>query len=119
LTDSERANRESLVLAEKELAKNPRDSKVRINLAYLAARLGDPSRAESEIAQALRLSPSDADVLWMAACAYEALGQRNGALSLLASAPDEVLINLSRWPDVADLSRDPRFIQLLAARQIK
>jgi serine/threonine protein kinase/tetratricopeptide (TPR) repeat protein len=117
--DSERANRNALALVEKEMTWNPRDGKIRSSLAYLCARLGDQRRAESEIAQALQLSPGDADVNWMAAWTYEALGQRQKALDILSSSPDGVLASLSRWPDMADLSKDPRFQSLLAARQIR
>ena len=116
---SEHANHRGLELAETEMRNNPRNGYTRSHLAYLCALLGDRRRAESEIAQALQLSPNDADVRWQAVITYEALGNRKGTLDLLSSSPNEVIAELSRWPDLADLHRDSRFLQLLAARQIK
>ena len=117
--ESERANRRGLALAEKEMTLDPRDGKVRSVLAYLCARIGDQRRAESEISQALRLSPAEAAVLWNAAVTYEALGQRTNTLDLLSTAPEGVLASIRAWPDVADLSKDPRFLHLVAVRHIK
>jgi Flp pilus assembly protein TadD len=113
--ESERANRRGLELAEAEMRKNPRSGYVRSFLAYLCARLGDRRRAESEIAQALQLSPNDADVRWASATTYEALGRRDDTLAILSACSHEELAIMSRFPDLADLDRDPRFIQLLAS----
>ena len=117
--DAERANRRGLALAEEEMIKNPRSGYVRSHLAYLCARLGDRRRAESEIAQAMQQAPSDANTLWMAAVTFEALGKRNETLSVLARSPAGVLADLSRWPDVADLRQDSRFLELLTSHGIK
>ena len=101
------------------MAKNPRDGYVRSALGYLVGRLGDARRAESEIVQALRLSPADADTRFIAALTYEALGRRQDTLAVLDASPKDVIADLNRWPEVDDLHRDPRFIQLLASHQIK
>jgi eukaryotic-like serine/threonine-protein kinase len=119
LTESGQANRQALELAEKELTHDPRNGVIRSHVAYLCARLGDRQRAASEIAQALQLSPNDADTRWAAAITYEALGQRADTLAVLQASPEGVLADLSRWPDVADLHKDPRFLQLVASHQIK
>ena len=112
--DSERAYRRALDLVERDIADNPRNGSVRSDLGYLCAQLGDKRRARSEIAQALQQSPNDAQAHWEAAATYEALGARDDALSVLAASPAGVLADLNRWPDVADLHADPRFIDLLA-----
>ena len=117
--ESDQATRRALELAEKDLTQDPRNGKIRSHLAYFCARLGDRQRAASEISQALQLSPNDADTRWAAAVTYEALGQRENTLAVLNESPDGVLADLSRWPDVADLHKDPRFIQLLASHQLK
>ena len=117
--ESDRASRRALELAEKEMTQDPRNGKIRSHLAYICARLGDPQRAASEIAQAMQLSPNDPDTSWVAAVTYEALGQRENTLAVLKGSPEGVLADLSRWPDVADLHKDPRFLQLLASHQLK
>jgi tetratricopeptide (TPR) repeat protein/TolB-like protein len=117
--ESAEANRKGLELAEKEMSRDPRNSRVRSRLAYLCARRNERGRAESEIAQALQLSPNDADTVWFAAVTWEALGRRDETLKLLTTAPPGVLRDLSHWPDVADLAKDPRFINLLASGQMK
>ena len=117
--EADDADRHGLVLAEKEMALDPRNGKARSDLAYLCAQLGDRSRAESEIAQALQLSSNDADTRWMAALTYEALGQRDNTLAVLSASPAGVLADVSRFPDVADLRKDARFQQILASHQLK
>jgi len=114
-SDARSAYRSGRELAEAEVIKNPRNGSVRAHLAYLCTKLGDQRRAESEIAQSLQQSPNDSDTRWMAAITYEALGRRDDALSVLAASPPSVLADVSRWPDVADLQRDSRFLQLLAS----
>jgi tetratricopeptide (TPR) repeat protein len=117
--ESDRASRQALELAEKDLTQDPRNGVIRSHLAYLCARLGASQRAASEIAQALQLSPNDADTRWAAAITYEALGQRENTLAVLNQSPGGVLADLSHWPDVAELHKDSRFLQLLASHQLK
>jgi Flp pilus assembly protein TadD len=117
--ESEQTNRRGLALAEAEIARNPRSGYVESLMAYLCAQLGDRRRAESEIKRALQLSPNDADVRWMTALTYEALGKRESTLAALSAAPAELIADVSRWPDVADLRHDPRFVQLLRSNPIE
>jgi len=113
--ESQRANQRGFELAETEISKNPRSGYVRSFLAYLSASLGDHARAESEIKQALELSPNDTDTRWMAVLTYEALDQRRATLDLLSTSSAEFLADVSRWPDLAELHRDSRFQQLSPA----
>jgi serine/threonine protein kinase/tetratricopeptide (TPR) repeat protein len=117
--ESGSANRKGLAAVENELAQNPRGVNVRSILAYLCTRLGCRTRAESEVAQAVRLSPNDSDTLLVAAFTYAALGKKDSLLALLGTAPKAVVADFNRWPDVADFARDPRFKQLLRSRQIQ
>ena len=117
--EAENANRQGLALTEAEVAQDPRSGYVRSFLAYFCARLGQTTRAESETAQALQLSPNDADTREMAALTYEALGRREDTLGLLTASSTEMIADLNRWPDVADLRKDPRYLQLLASRHIQ
>ena len=116
---SRQAYQRSLDLADKELARDPRDGLVRSRVAYLCARLGKRERANSEIAQAMRLSPEDANARDMAVDVYEALAGREDTLAILRASPDAVIFDAIRWPDLADLHQDSRFQQLLASRHIK
>jgi Tfp pilus assembly protein PilF len=117
ITDAERAYRRAFELAEAEMANNPRNGYARACLAYVAAWLGDRRRAESEIAQALQFSSTDNDTRRMAVKTYEALRKRDDSLAVLAASPPDVIADVSRYPDLADLRADRRFIKLLAAHE--
>jgi serine/threonine protein kinase/Flp pilus assembly protein TadD len=113
------ANLRGVRAAESRIAKNPRQAWVRSSLAFLCVNLGERSRAASEIAQALSLGPNDSDVQFRAVLTYEFLNRRDDALAILAAAPAGNLADVNRWPDLADLHTDPRFLDLLAARGIR
>ncbi len=119
LEKAARANRRGLQLAESEMAKNPREGSARSFLAYLCASLAERDRAESEIAQALLLSPNDAATRGMAVLTYEMLGNRQESLAILDGSSTEIVADLNRWPDLADLHRDSRFQELLTSRGIR
>jgi hypothetical protein len=59
------------------------------------------------------MAPDNASVLRQATIGYEALGQRQKSLAILARAPRSLLLELSRQPDVTGLRQDRRFQQLL------
>ena len=109
--EADDADRHGLVVAEK--GDGPRPSQregARFNLAHRCAQLGDRSRAESEIAQALQLSSNDADTRWMAALTYEALWparQHSGRLE--RRVPCGRTRRCQPLPDVADLRKMPVF----------
>ena len=109
----------SFELAEKEISYNPRDALLRSRLAFLCARLGNQARAESEIGQALQLSPDDVNTRDMAVRVYETLNRRDDSIAMLRNSPDEVLLSARYWPDLADLHKESRFKDLLAQRGIK
>jgi Tfp pilus assembly protein PilF len=117
VTDSERANLRGLAVAEAELMKNPRNGAARGGIAYLCARLGDKRRAEFEVAQALSIAPNDSTTRWMALLTFEALGRRDDSLSLLKAESYAVLADVSRFPDLAGLAKDPAFQNLLAVKR--
>jgi Flp pilus assembly protein TadD len=117
--ESEEAFRNALELAGQELGRNPRDGRTRSHLAFVCARLGDSKRAETEIAQAPVQSPDDAQVRFMAVATFEAMGRRDDALKILNTFSYPELADVNRWPDLADLSQDSRFLQLFASRQTK
>jgi eukaryotic-like serine/threonine-protein kinase len=117
--EANEAYRKGATLAETELSKNSRDGIVRARLAYLYARLGERSRAESDAALALQLSPGSVEVTRWVVMAYEAAGDRQRALSLAENAPGESLRRLNWSPDVADLRADPRYLQLMQSHHIQ
>lgn len=112
------AFRRGIAVAERDL-KDPRNGRERADLAYLAVKLGDRQRAASEIAQALQLWPDHTETRWMAALTYEALGRRDDTLGLLARSPAAMVHQLNRYPEVAELRRDPRFLQVLASKHVQ
>jgi Flp pilus assembly protein TadD/predicted Ser/Thr protein kinase len=111
------AFKQGLRAAETEMAKNPRSGYVRSFLAYLCTATGDRERAESEVAQALQLSPTNADVRWIAVLTDEALGRRDAALAVLNGSTAEDIANVNRWPDAEALRADARFQELLATKR--
>jgi tetratricopeptide (TPR) repeat protein len=117
--DALRAYGRSLELAEGEIARDPGDGAIRSRVAYLYARLGDRRRAESEIAQALQLSPKSADTRIAAVWTYEALGNREASLAALRDSSDSVVAATLRRTDLADLHHDSRFQEVARSRQIK
>jgi eukaryotic-like serine/threonine-protein kinase len=117
--DSEAANRRGQEAAEAAMPRNPRDGYPRAIRGYFAAVLGDGIRAESETAQALNLAPDDAETRWVTILTYEALARRESSLAVLAHSSRQQVMDVNRWPDLADLRHDSRFLQLLADFNLK
>ena len=111
------AYRRSLGMAEKELAASPRDGLLRSRVSYLCARLKQPERAESEVAQALGVATPSSDTLEAAVWTYEALGEREKSLEILRSS--HVKVDVGQRSDVAGLRQDSRFQQLVALGKAK
>jgi Flp pilus assembly protein TadD len=103
-------------MARDEVTGNPRDAASRGLLAFLYALLGDSSEAQFEASQALSLEPENAIVLRDAVLMHEILHQREEALRLLQRAPQSLLAELNRLPDVKSLQQDPRFQELIQTR---
>jgi tetratricopeptide (TPR) repeat protein len=112
------AYRRAMDLEEGDLSRDPRNSQNRAFAGYLAARLNDRSRAETEVGQALQLTPVEADSRYLAALTYETIDLRDKALGALRAATRESLLDIGRRPDMAEFSRDSRFQSLIAAAVI-
>jgi tetratricopeptide (TPR) repeat protein len=98
-------------LASADLALNPQSPQTRAYFAYFCARLGDKPRAKQEISQAMSLAPGNNEVLEEAVEIYELFGDRDHSIALLPQFTLAELKEISRQPDLADFSRDPRFKQ--------
>ncbi|MCU1235352.1 MAG: serine/threonine protein kinase with repeat [Candidatus Solibacter sp.] len=106
------AYQRGMELALEELKQNPKRGYTRAFVGYFAARLGDRSRAKDEIEQALQSAPADVKVIRRAVLTYQALGEIEQAFDVMGNATPEVLGELGRHPDLAELRRDARFAQL-------
>jgi tetratricopeptide (TPR) repeat protein len=111
------AYRKGVAKADAQLAKNSRDGIVRARLAYMCSRLNERSRAESEAGLAQLDSRGSVEVIRYLIMTYEVLGERDHALALAQTAPEEALQRLSRSPDMADLRADSRFQALMKSHQ--
>jgi tetratricopeptide (TPR) repeat protein len=114
-----KAYRKALERARQEVLRNPQAAEDRSCAAYLLARLGKRQEAEYEISQALALPAVDEQVRRMAVLTYEALGRREEALSLLKDASLAAIMDIGGSPDMAELRRDPRFLELVDERKLK
>ena len=99
------------------LLRDPSNAAARARLAYAMVRIGKRELAADDALQAARLAPSEYPVLFWSLMTLEALGRRGDAFPLLASASHERLRELRRQPDLAEFTRDPRFIALFEASQ--
>ncbi len=112
-----RANYEKAVsIATSKLQVNPEDPQVLSYLANYSAMLGDKAAANKYIQEALKLAPTDGDVLFRAAVVYNHLGQTDDALSFLKKATS---VGYSRaiirdTPDFANLRQNSEFRSLTA-----
>ena len=101
----------AVALAERELGVNPRDGEVLLDLANYHADLKDPARARQYLQRGLRLAGNDANLLFLAATAYQQLGDRDQALFWLRRAVDAGYSReeIAHVPELASLRQDPRF----------
>jgi serine/threonine protein kinase/tetratricopeptide (TPR) repeat protein len=106
------AYRKGLALASAHLEINPNSYQARAYMAYIQARLGQNGNARSGIAQAMQSPDKDKQILLCAILTYEALGDREQALKLVNQIPTGMKITIQHHPDLADLRRDLRYIQV-------
>jgi len=104
--------RKALELVRADMRANPDRGQSRAFVAYLEMRLGEESRAREDMAEALQSWPNDNQVILFAVEMYEGLGQRQKALGVLNNATRALLDQIIRHPDLAGISRDPRFIDI-------
>ncbi|MFL6312123.1 MAG: protein kinase domain-containing protein [Terriglobales bacterium] len=108
------AYQQLLLLTSEQIQRNPASGSIRAFRAYALARLGRRRDAKEEIAQALQSAANDNQLIRNGVLTYETLGMRDLALNAAGQASPEAIIAIKNYPDLADFSRDPRFIQLMA-----
>jgi serine/threonine protein kinase/Flp pilus assembly protein TadD len=117
--DKARRFREMEVLIlERQLETVPEDVRARVLLAADYANLGRKEDAIRHAEMAVALRPSDANVLYNAACTYGVLGRKSEAVELIRRAKDAGYANTD-WPridpDLTCIHDDPDFQSLFPA----
>jgi tetratricopeptide (TPR) repeat protein len=117
IADAERLrNREREVLVE-QLQRFPDDVRARILLACDLAILGQQDEAVQHIKIAMAMRPTDANILYNAACSYGVLKMKKDALDAFRRCVHAGYHN-ARWatqdPDLTILHADPEFLKLVA-----
>ena len=105
---------------ENDAARDPRNAVVlAAPFRVLLRPSGRPRRGSQEVARALQIPPTAPRHDLPAALSLQALSRRKRTLEVLYSAPSEVLMDLSRWPDVTDLElRTPAWSGLLVSQRL-
>jgi serine/threonine protein kinase/tetratricopeptide (TPR) repeat protein len=109
------AYQKAIDLGKERLEINPRDTTVLGFTADYYAMLDQDRPAREQMDQALKIAPTDADLLFRAAILYNHLGNIDKALDFLAKSE---ALGCSRTlirdtPDFDDLKNDPRFGAIL------
>jgi len=100
--------------AHETLKVNENDADAIISLAGFNARVGNDEAARSYINRALVLAPENSAVMYLAAAAYEYLGEREEALRYIEDAIQSgySISEIRGQPELQDLIADPRFREL-------
>jgi non-specific serine/threonine protein kinase len=119
IADAERLrNREREVLAE-QLQRFPDDVRARILLACDLATLGQQDEAVQHIKIAVAMRPTDANILYNAACGYGVLRMKAEAMSTFKRCIEAGYYNAgwaTKDPDLGILHDDPEFQKLVVTR---
>jgi serine/threonine protein kinase/Tfp pilus assembly protein PilF len=122
IADAERLrNREREVLLE-QLQRFPDDVRARILLACDLAILGQNDEAVQHIKIAVAMRPTDANILYNAACAYGQLRMKSEALSVFRRCVEAGYHNAiwaTKDPDLEILHDDPEFQKLVTFDRFK
>jgi len=105
------AHLRAIELMKGQLAINPNDANLRVDLAGSFAALKDESNALVHVAQARRIVPNDSRILYKAVYVYLDLGRKDQAANALDLALQNgySLAEVRESPDLAALLKDPRF----------
>jgi serine/threonine protein kinase/Flp pilus assembly protein TadD len=119
IADAERLRRREKEVLEHQLQQFPDDVRARILLAADLANLGQPEDAVLHVRIAVAMRPTDANVLYNAACTYGLLGMKVDALAHFRRSIEAGYSNTD-WctndPDLKILHDDPEFKRLVTER---
>src|SRR5271168_4690051 len=122
MADAERLRRREMEVLEEQLQQFPDDVRARTLLAADLAIFGRPDDAVRHVRIAVAMRPSDANVLYNAACTFGLLKMKADALATLKRSLDAGYYNVdwcTKDPDLAILHDDPEFQSLLKRPQNK
>ena len=122
MADAERLRRREMEVLLDQLQHFPDDVRARILLAADLAILGDAEGASMHAKIAVAMRPSDANILYNAACTYGLLGMKREALDAFRRSVEAGYFNTA-WctqdPDLKILHDDPEFKKLVGERARK
>jgi serine/threonine protein kinase/Flp pilus assembly protein TadD len=122
MADAERLRRREVEVLQDQLQHFPDDVRARVLLAADLANFGDPDGAAMQVKIAVAMRPSDANVLYNAACTYGVLGMKAESLDAFRRAVEAGYSNTD-WsrqdPDLKILHDDPEFKKLAGERARK
>jgi len=119
VADAERLRRREREVLEAQLQRFPDDVRARILLAADQASAGQTDDALMHVKIAVAMRPTDANVLYNAACCYGLLSMKIDALDTFRRCVEAGYSNLN-WclkdPDLRILHDDPEFRKLISSR---
>jgi len=120
IADAERLRRREVEVLQDQLQHFPDDVRARVLLAADLANFGDADGAAMQVKIAVAMRPSDANVLYNAACTYGILGMKAESLEAFRRAVESGYSNTD-WsrqdPDLKILHDDPEFKKLAGERK--
>jgi serine/threonine protein kinase/cytochrome c-type biogenesis protein CcmH/NrfG len=120
MADAERLRRREMEVLQDQLQHFPDDVRARVLLAADLATAGDAGGAVMHVKIAVAMRPTDANVLYNAACTYGLLGLKADAMDTFRRSVEAGYSNAD-WcrqdPDLKILHDDPEFLKLLEQRR--
>jgi serine/threonine-protein kinase len=116
------AYQHAIQLAREEIAKDPNQTAVRVNLAAYLAKIGDKDGALKELKPVEQAHNPDPSGLYTTALVYELCGKRDQALDALLAAVNagQDLNDIKNEPEFVSLRADPRYhLRILSAAASK
>jgi serine/threonine protein kinase/Flp pilus assembly protein TadD len=120
MADAEKLRRREMEVLQDQLRHFPDDVRARVLLAADLAIFGDTAGAAMQARIAVAMCPTDALILYNAACTYGLLGMKAEALDAFRKSVKAGYSNIDwclRDPDLKILYDDPEFLKLIGANK--